>query len=102
MKIALLLAVAEGIIVAIEEDFSRYTVIAIAVPVIFFHLAAGRKLERELLRDVSWVLAFSQALAVIVVILAFVIGLLALILAGVFAAVALFLLVSERPAARAK
>ncbi len=98
VKIALWIAVAEGIIVAIEEDFSRITAIVIAVPIILFHLLAGRTLESRLARDVSWTLALSQAFTVLVVILAWIVGLLALVLAGVFAAIALFLLLADRPA----
>ena len=42
LKVALGIAVAEGLFVALEEDFSRVTVIVIAIPVILFWLLAGR------------------------------------------------------------
>ena len=45
MKVALGIAVAEGIFVALEDDFSRVTVIVIAIPVILFYLLAGRTLD---------------------------------------------------------
>ncbi len=64
LKVALGIAVAEGLFVALEEDFSRVTVIVIAIPVILFWLLAGRTLDSELGREISWILAMSQALAV--------------------------------------
>jgi hypothetical protein len=97
VKIALGIAIFEGLLVAFEKDFSRITVIVIAVPIILFYLLAGRSVESQLGREVSWVLAASQALAVVAVILAFIIGWLALLLAGVFAVVALYLLFQDRP-----
>lgn len=97
VKVALAIAIFEGIIVALEKDFSRITVIVIAVPIILFYLLAGRSVDSSLGREVSWVLATSQALAVIVVILDFIIGALALFLVGAFAAVALYLLFQDRP-----
>ncbi len=100
VKIALWIAVAEGIIVAIDRDVSRWTVIIIAVPVILFYLLAGRTLESRVGRQASWIAASSQALAVIVVILTFVIKIFALVIAGVFAVVALYLLMVERPRGR--
>jgi hypothetical protein len=97
VKVALGIAIFEGLLVAFEKDFSRITVIVIAVPIILFYLLAGRSVDSQLGREISWVLAASQALAVVAVILAFIIGWLALILAGVFAVVALYLLFHDLP-----
>jgi hypothetical protein len=97
VKVALGLAILEGIVVALENDFSRITVLVIAVPIILFWLLAGRSLDSQLGREISWVLAASQALAVIVVILDFIIGALALFLVAAFAAVALYLLFQDHP-----
>ena len=102
VKIALSIALVEGIIVAIDRDLSRWTVIIIAVPIVLFYLLAGRTLESKLGRDASWVAAASQSLAVVVVILTFVIEIFALIIAGVFGAVALYLLYMDKPASRAR
>jgi hypothetical protein len=49
-----------------------------------------------MLRQAAWIAGASQALAVVVVILAFLLNWLALLLAGVFAAVALLYLLSDR------
>ena len=97
LKLALGIALAEGIFVALEESFSRVTVIIIAIPIILFYLLAGRTLESRLARECSWVLAVSQALAVVAAIVAFAIPTIALVLAGVFGVIALYLLLHDRP-----
>lgn len=97
LKIALGIAVAEGLFVAFEEDFSRVTVVVIAIPVVLFWLLAGRTLESETGRDVSWILAMSQALAVVAAAVAWFIPVAALVIAGLFGAVAVYLLYHDRP-----
>ena len=96
VKIALWIAVAEALITAIKSDISKVTVIAIAIPIILFHLLAGRNLESRIGRTISFTLALSQAFAVIAVVVAFVVGLFVLILAGIFAGIALVLLLMDR------
>jgi hypothetical protein len=97
IKLALGIALAEGLFVALEEDFSRVTVIIIAIPIILFYLLAGRTLESRLARELSWVLAVSQALAVVAAIVAFAVPTIALVLAGVFGVIALYLLLHDQP-----
>jgi hypothetical protein len=97
LKVALGIALAECIFVALEEDFSRVTVIVIAIPIILFWLLAGRTLDSEMGREISWILAMSQALAVVAAIVAILIPAVALVLAGVFGAVAAYLLYHDRP-----
>src|SRR5438105_549876 len=58
VKLALGIAIFEGLLVAFEKDFSRITVIVIAVPIILFYLLAGRSVESQLGREISWVLAW--------------------------------------------
>jgi hypothetical protein len=96
IRIALWLAVIEGIIVALAHDFSRWTVVAIAVPVLALYLFWGRTARSDTVRQISWIGGASQALAVVVVIMAFILNWLALILAGIFAAVALLFLLGDR------
>jgi hypothetical protein len=96
LKIALGIAVVEGIFVAVSKDFSRWTVIIISAPIIAFYLFAGRSLQSETGRHISWIAAASQAFTVILCVVALLIGPLTLILAGVFAVVALILLLGER------
>lgn len=97
VKIALAIAAVEALVVAVSQDWSKWTVIVIAVPIILFYLLAGRMLDSELGRQISWVAAASQALAVIVVLLWYWIKVLTFITAGVFAVVALYLLFVDRP-----
>ena len=97
LKIALGIAVLEGILVAVEKDFSRWTVIIISAPIIAFYLFAGRALESDTGRQLSWIAAASQAFAVILCVVALVIGAFVLIIAGVFAAIALTLILGDRP-----
>ena len=96
LRIALWIAVIEGIIVALEKDISRWTVIAIAIPTIAFYVVAGRQLRFDTARQLSWIAGASQALAVLAVILAFILSWLALVLVALFAVVALFFLFLDR------
>jgi hypothetical protein len=96
LKIALGVAVLEGILVAVEKDFTRWTLIIISAPIIAFYLFAGRSLESDTGRQLSWIAAAAQAFAVVLCIVALVIGAFVLIVAGVFAAIALILLLGER------
>jgi hypothetical protein len=97
LGLALGLALFEGLVVFFEEDFSRVTVIVIAIPIILFYLLAGRTLESRLGREISWILAMSQALAVVVAILALALPVIALVLAGIFGLVAAYLIFYDRP-----
>jgi hypothetical protein len=96
LKIALWIAVAEGILVALSTDVSRWTVIIVAILAIALYAAAGRTTRWDAGRQVSWILAASQALAVVVTILSFIVYWTALILVVVFAVVALVILFSDR------
>jgi hypothetical protein len=71
--------------------------VIISIPIILFYVLAGRTLESRTWRDISWIAATAQALAVVGVILLEILPVLTLILAGVFAAVVLLLLLSDRP-----
>ena len=96
LKIALGIALAEGIFVALEDDFSRVTVIVIAIPVVLFYLLAGRTLDSPTGREIAWILAMSQALAVVAAIVAITVPVIALVLAGVFGVIAVYLLFHDR------
>ena len=96
LKIALGVAVLEGILVALEKDFTRWTLIIVSAPIIAFYLFAGRSLESDTGRQLSWIAAAAQAFAVILTVVALVIGAFVLIVAGVFAAIAVVMLLGER------
>ena len=96
IRIALWIAVIEGIIVALAHDVSRWTVIAVAIPLLAVYVFWGRNARSDSVRQLAWIAGASQSLAVVVVILAFVLSWLALILAGIFAVVALSFLLIDR------
>jgi len=96
VRIALWIAVIEGVLVAITEDVSRWTVIILAIPILAIYVVWGRDAKSDTFRQVAWIAGASQALAVIVVILAFILDWLALLLAAIFAAIALVFLYVER------
>ncbi|SRR6266536_1979837 len=96
IRFALWIAVAEGVIVALLHDVSRWTVIAIAIPLLALYLFWGRTARSDTIRQVSWIAGASQALAVVVVILAFILSWLALVLAAIFAVIAVLFLLSDR------
>ncbi len=97
VKVALGIAVAEGLIVAVSKEWSKWTVIIISIPIILFYLLAGRTLESNLGRQTSWTLAAAQALAVVVVVLWYWIKLLTFVAVAIFAVIALYLLFVDRP-----
>jgi hypothetical protein len=96
IRAALWIAVIEGIIVALLHDVSRWTVIAVAIPLLALYLFWGRTARSDTARQLSWIAGASQALAVVVTILAFLLSWVALVLAGVFAIIALLFLFSDR------
>jgi lysylphosphatidylglycerol synthetase-like protein (DUF2156 family) len=96
IRAALWIAVIEGIIVALLHDVSRWTVIAVAIPLLAIYLFWGRTARSDTVRQLSWIAGASQALAVVVTIFAFLLNWIALALAGIFAAIALLFLFSDR------
>ncbi|HEY6018167.1 MAG TPA: hypothetical protein VIU44_06835 [Gaiellaceae bacterium] len=96
IRLSLWIAVVEGIVVAVFHDVSRYTVIAVAAVAIALYFAAGRKSGSSLLHQASWIFAFSQALAVVASILAIFIFWMALVVAAIFAVVALLVLFTDK------
>ncbi|HEY6836620.1 MAG TPA: hypothetical protein VI142_09265 [Gaiellaceae bacterium] len=96
IRIALWIAVIEGILVAISSDLTKWTVVTIAIPVLALYVFWGRNARSHTVRQVLWIGGASQALAVVVAIFAFLLNWLALLLAVVFAAIALMFLLSDR------
>ena len=97
LKIALATAVVEGIWVAVAGDITRWTIIIISAPIIAFYVLAGRNLDSDTGRQLSWIAATSQAFTVLLCVIAKLIGPFTLIIAGVFAVIALILLIGEKP-----
>lgn len=96
LRIALWIAILEGIVVALAPDVSRWTVVIVAVLAIALYAAAGRTTRWDAGHQASWILAASQALAVVVVILSWIIVWTALLLVAVFAVIALVILFTDR------
>jgi len=95
-RFALWIAAAEAIIVGILHGASAWAVMVVAVLAVAIYWFWGRSTRSDLGRQLSWILAASQILAFMAAVLVLVIGTLVLILAAIFAAVALFILFTDR------
>jgi hypothetical protein len=95
LRLALWVAVVEGLLVALTPDLTKWTVLVIGVIMLAFYIVAGRNIRWDVARLLSWIAAASQALAILVVILAFVVGLLAIVAIVAFAIIALVYLFSD-------
>ena len=96
IRISLWIAVLEGIIVAVSPNFTKWTVIAIAIPVLAIYALWGRNAKSDTVYQAFWVAGASQSLAVVVVILGVLLSWLPLVLAAIFAGIALLFLFSDR------
>jgi hypothetical protein len=87
-RLALWIAVIEGILVAVLHDVTRVTVIIVAIPLILLYAFWGRHAKSDTARQITWIAGASQALAVLFVILANFIGLITLAFVAIAAIVA--------------
>jgi uncharacterized membrane protein len=97
LMIALWIAVVEGVFVAIERDVTKWTVIAIAIPIVLLYLFVGRTAQSDTLRQVSWIAGASQVFAALLAILFILIELFTIILIVVLAVIAAIFLYADRP-----
>ncbi len=95
LRLALWVAVVEGLLVALTPDLTKWTVIIIGTILLAFYIVAGRNMRWDVGRQLTWIAAASQALAILVVILAFVLKLVAIVAIVVFAIIALVYLFSD-------
>jgi hypothetical protein len=95
LRIAASIALVEGVVVGFLSAAARWVVVALAVVSVALYLTHGRK-TRGSTRDVLWIAAFSQTLAVIVAVLAFFFSWIAYALAAVLAVVVIVLLLVDR------
>ena len=95
LRFALWIAVLEGVVVAVRGDISRWTVVALAALVLVIYMLVRDNIRWDAARQLVWIIAASQVLALLVVILAFVVGLVALVLVALFAIVALAYLFTD-------
>ena len=96
LQIAVCIALVEGVVVGFFPGVTRWVVVALAVIAVLLYITLGRSARWQSLHDVLWVLAFSQALAVIVAVLAFFFSWIAFAVAAVLAIAVLVLLVIDR------
>ena len=89
LKIALWIAAGEGLIVALAQGVSRWTVLFLAIALLVVYMFAGRNVRWDAGRQIAWIVAASQILALLVVILVFVVKIFAVILVIAFALIAL-------------
>ena len=95
LRIAAWIAVGEGLLVLIHV-VPRILAFVLAAAIILFYFAFGRQVKWDAVRQVSWIGAASQALMVLIPVLAALIGGLAIIALVVLALVALFVLLQDR------
>jgi hypothetical protein len=95
VRLALWIAVVEGILVAATPDLSRWTVLVIGTIVLAFYVLAGRNMRWDVGRHLSWIAAASQAIAILVVIFFFVFEWIAIAAIALLAIFALVYLISE-------
>ncbi|MFN2628942.1 MAG: hypothetical protein ABR569_09950, partial [Gaiellaceae bacterium] len=89
-RIVLWIALVEAIVVAVFHDVSRWSVIGLAIVAVAVYFAVGRGSRSDTFRQVTWILAASQLLAVLAAILAFIVFWTAIIAVVIFAVVALY------------
>ena len=94
-KIALLLAVAEGLLVAVDV-IPAWAAIILAVLALVIYFGWARERSSAALRDGAWVVAVWQAIVLLVPILVVIVGTLALVAVGVIAVLALVALFADR------
>jgi hypothetical protein len=95
LRAALWIAVLEAILAALSHDISRWTIIILALIFVPLYLTWGHR-QVDTIRQLTWIAAASQSLAIVALVVASFVTFLALVLAGIFAAVALFLILSDR------
>ena len=96
LQIAVGIALVEGVVVGFFSGATRWIVVALAVIAVLLYITLGRSARWQSVHDILWILAFSQALAVIVAVLAFFFSWVAFAVAAVLAVAVLVLLVIDR------
>ena len=94
-RIALLVALVEGILVLIGS-IDWWVVVLLAIAAVAFYVWRGRSARREEVRDVSWIIAVSQVAVVLVPVLALVLTAFAVVALVLIAVVALVVLLQDR------
>ncbi len=95
LKLALLLALVEGVLVLVGE-IEWWVVVLLAIGFVALYVTRGRSARRDELREISWILAVSQVAVVLVPALALVLTALAIVALVFLVLVALIVLLRDR------
>src|ERR1700758_2692150 len=95
VRISAWIAAAEGLVVLFSHDITKWTVIVLAVVGVVAWLG-GRESRSSVVRNVLWIFAASQLLAVILVILAWIVKWAVILAVVVFAILGLVYLFLDR------
>lgn len=95
LRLALVIGLVESILV-LAGDSGWYWVLAAAVVAVAFYLFAGRNLRFHTIRELSWIAAASQLIAVLVPVLWVLVKALAIAVLVVLAVVLLVILLADR------
>ena len=95
LRIALLIALVEGILVLVGE-IDWWVVVLLALGAVALYATRGRTAGREAVRQGAWILAVSQVAVVLVPALALVVTGLAVVALVIFALIALVVLLRDR------
>jgi hypothetical protein len=95
LRIALVLALVEGVLVLVGS-IAWWSVVLVAILAVVLYVAAGRKAGRQEVREVSWIFAVSQLAVVLVPALALVLTAFAVVALVLLAVVALIVLLRDR------
>ena len=96
MQVAVGIALVEGLVVGFFAGGARWAVVALAAASVALYVSHGRNARRQGAHDTLWILACSQVLAVIIVVLAFFFSWIAYAVAAALAVAVLVLLIVER------
>ena len=95
LRLALWISALEALVVLLSHDVTKWTVIALAVVSVLAWIG-GRESRHQLVREVLWIFAASQLLAVIAVILAWIVKWAVIMAVVVFAVLGLVYLFLDR------
>ena len=95
LRIALLLALVEGVLVLVGE-IPWWSVVLVAIGAVALYATGGRKAERDEVREASWIFAVSQVAVVLVPALTLVLTAFAVVGLVLVAVVALVVLLRDR------
>lgn len=95
IRIAAWIAVIEGLLIIVHV-FGRWPAIIVALGLVVLHIGVGRTAKSHAARQVSWIIAASQALVLLVPVLWWITKAVAIVVVAIIAVVALIVLFTER------